>query len=231
MLMNAQERLRTARIAAHEGRFAEALSEYIWFHEHALEEQPSLRGVRLSFALGYWLELAGQYPPARAALQSIRNEKTKRLQQDEEDWELFNDVTAINRELGNDEATYDLFSSISNRNPAFAARCAGVATPAIVKAFDFKLARSFIPNPEIAVEQLASRFIQGIERANCCSAPERKADITDAEIRIYVEEVGLLAQIVSMAGDGELADALVEHAISLAGNSELQDAVRAALIG
>ncbi|HZX30363.1 MAG TPA: hypothetical protein VFF03_03330 [Rhodocyclaceae bacterium] len=229
--MNAQERLRTARIAAHEGRFAEALSEYIWFHEHALEEQPSLRGVRLSFALGYWLELAGQYPPARAALQSIRNEKTKRLQQDEEDWELFNDVTAINRELGNDEATYDLFSSISNRNPAFAARCAGVATPAIVKAFDFKLARSFIPNPEIAVEQLASRFIQGIERANRSSVPERKADITDAEIRIYVEEVGLLAQIVSMAGDGELADALVEHAISLAGNSELQDAVRAALIG
>jgi len=228
--MNAQERLRAARTAAHEGRFAEALSEYIWFHEHALEEQPSLSGVRLSFALGYWLELAGQYPPARAALQSIRNEKTKRLEQGEEDWELFNDVTAINRELGNDEATYDLFSSISNTNPAFAARCAGVATPAIVKAFDFKLARSFISNPEKAVEQLASRFIQGIERANRSSTPEKKADITDVEIRIYAEEVGLLAQIVSMAGEGEQADALVERAISLAGSAELQDAIRAALI-
>lgn len=228
--MNAQERLHAARTSAREGRFAEALSEFIWFHEHALEEQPSLRGVRLSFALGYWLELAGQYQPARAALQGIRNEKTKRLEQGEEDWELFSDVAAINRELGNDEATYDLFNLINNTNPAFAARCAGVATPAIVKAFDFKLARSFVSDPGKAIEQIASRFNQGIERANRSSTSEKQADITDIEVRIYAEEVGMLAQIVSMAGESEQADALVEHAIALAGGSVLQDTVRAALI-
>lgn len=90
-------------MAAQEGRFSEALSEYIWFHEHALEERPSLHGVRLSFALGYWLELAEQYPPARAALQSVLDEKTARLERGDQDWELFNDVTAINRESGKDE--------------------------------------------------------------------------------------------------------------------------------
>lgn len=227
--MNAHERLRAAQVSAHEGRYADALSEYIWFHEHALEEEPALRGVRLSFALGYWLELAGQYPPARAALQGIRDEKTRRLENGAEDWELFNDVTAINRELCNDEATYDLFCLINGRNPAFAARCARVATPAIVKAYDFKLARSFIPDPEQAIEQLASRFNHGIGRANRASTPERRTSTIDAEVRIYSDDVAMLAQIVGMAGELARGDALVEHAITLAGSSEMQDAVRAAL--
>lgn len=227
--MNAQERLHAARSAAREGRFAEALREFIWFHEHALEEQPSMRGVRLSFALGYWLELAGQYLPARAALQRIRNEKTERLEQGEEDRELFSDVCAINRELGNEEATYDLFRSINDSNAAFAARCAAVAMPAMVKAFDFKLARSFISDPRKAIERLASRFIQGIERANRSSLPEKQAAITEVEIRIYAQEVGMLAHIVCMAGDEQQADALIEQGISLAGGAALQDAVRAAL--
>ncbi len=90
--MTAKERLRAARDAARDGRYAEALSEYIWFHNHALEEMPSLRGVRRSFALGYWLELAAAYPPARAALKGVRDEKTKRLLEGAEDWELFNDA-------------------------------------------------------------------------------------------------------------------------------------------
>ena len=227
--MNANERLNAAKTSAREGRFAEALSEYIWFHEHALEEEPSLRGVRLSFALGYWMELAGQYPPARAALQSIRDEKTRRLKNGAEDYELFNDVTAINRDLCNEEATYDLFCLINSKNPAFAARCARVATPALVKAYDFKLARSFIPDPKQAIKQLASRFNRGIERANSFSSPEKQADITNVEVRIYTEDVKLLIQIVGEAGEWEQADALAEHAITLAGSSEVQDAVRAAL--
>lgn len=227
--MNAQERLNAARNSAREKRFAEALSEYIWFHEHALEEEPALRGVRLSFALGYWLELAGEYHPARTALQSIRDEKTRRLEGGEENWELFNDVTAINRELSNDEATYDLFCLINSRNSAFAAQCARVATPALVKAHDFKLARSFIHDPEQAIEQLAARFINGIERANRSSTPERRADITNVEVRIYAEDVALLVQIVGMAGEYERADELVDHAIALSGSSEMQDAVRTAL--
>lgn len=94
--MNADERLNAGQTAAREGRFAEALSEYIWFHEHALEERPSLYGVRLSFALAYWLDLAEQYPAALVSLQNIRDQKTKRLAEGARDRELFIDVSAIN---------------------------------------------------------------------------------------------------------------------------------------
>lgn len=227
--MNASERLNAARAAARDGLFAEALSEYIWFHEHALEEQPSLVGVRLSFALGYWIELAGEYPPARAALQGIRDRKTKLLEDGVEDWELFKDVTAINRELCNDEATYNLFWLINSKNPVFAARCARLATPALVKAHAFKFAKSFIPDPEQEIERLASRFNQGIERANRKSPVERRIAITDAEVRIYSEDVAQLVTIFFMSGEEKRGDALMEYAIELADGSEMRDAIRAAV--
>ena len=35
-----------------QGKHKEALERYIWFHEHSLEHEPSMYGVRLSFALG-----------------------------------------------------------------------------------------------------------------------------------------------------------------------------------
>jgi menaquinone-dependent protoporphyrinogen IX oxidase len=68
--MNAQDRLHAAQRAVREGRYEEALSEFVRFHEHALEELPSLYGVRLSFALSYWAHLAEVYPKARVVLGS-----------------------------------------------------------------------------------------------------------------------------------------------------------------
>jgi hypothetical protein len=73
LAMNPQIRLQNAFTAAGEGRHEEALREYIWFHDHALELEPALYGVRLSFALAYWVELAQDYPAARTALEGIRD--------------------------------------------------------------------------------------------------------------------------------------------------------------
>lgn len=188
-----------------------------------------MRGVRRSFALGYWLELAGAYPPARAALKGIRDEKTKRLLEGTEDWELFNDVLAINQTLSNDEASYDLFCAINSANPDFAARCARVAMPVMVKAHAYKFARSFITDPELAIESHASRLKEGIEIARDKPTPKRQADIIDAEVRIFAEDVSMLAEIVCWAGEPERADAMVEHAIALAEEGEVRDAVRKAL--
>ncbi len=228
--MNAHERLNAAKVAAREGRFAEALSEYIWFHNHALEEEPALQGVRLSFALGYWMELAGQYPQARIALQNIRNEKTKCLNEGGEDVKLFIDVAAINESLNNDEATYDLFCLINSRNPTLAAHCAKSAIPALVKAYDFKLARYFIPDPEKAIEKFSSELVCGVERANRSSSADKKENIINAHVRIYTEDVDLLIRIVGGAGEWERADSLAEYAIALVDGKEIKDAVRKALI-
>ena len=47
-----------------EGRLDLAAEKYLWFHENALMYQPSLSGVRLSYALGDWRDLADKYRPA-----------------------------------------------------------------------------------------------------------------------------------------------------------------------
>jgi hypothetical protein len=72
--MGARERFAAARLAAREGRHQEALDGLLWFHHHALEEQRSLRAVRLSYALYEWLDLGRVYPPARQALEDVREQ-------------------------------------------------------------------------------------------------------------------------------------------------------------
>ena len=44
------------------GLYKTALAKHIWFHENALSIQPSQYGVRLSFAISYWLDLGGGVP-------------------------------------------------------------------------------------------------------------------------------------------------------------------------
>jgi hypothetical protein len=92
--------LHVAQRAVKEGCYEEALSEFVWFHEHALEELPSLYGVRLSFALSYWAQLAEVYPKARVVLEQIRDKKADAVLSPSADRALFHDVVAINRVLG-----------------------------------------------------------------------------------------------------------------------------------
>jgi hypothetical protein len=162
--MNAQERLHAAHLGTLEGKYAEALSEYIWFHHHALAEEPSLYGVRLSFALAHWKDLADVYPPARASLLEVRDNKAGRLAAGELDRELFHDVEAINQYLGASSATADLFESIDRDAPAFALECSKLALEALVEAGKFKLAAKYLPDPVTRVAALAERLNNDVAR-------------------------------------------------------------------
>ncbi|MGJ8650475.1 MAG: hypothetical protein ACSHX4_08955 [Opitutaceae bacterium] len=100
-----------------EGDYEKALERHVWFHEHALEHQPSMTGVRLSFALSYWVELGQQYPPALEKLKEIRDQKEKRILDGEGSFGLFHDVSGINRALKEDKRTLDLFKKVESNNP------------------------------------------------------------------------------------------------------------------
>src|ERR1700748_254386 len=99
--------LEAARQFASERKFSAALRKHIWYHNHALEINPAQYGVRLSFALGDWMELARNYPPALAALKKIRDQKTRKLLNATKDRELFHDVQSINRRLNDTTATVE----------------------------------------------------------------------------------------------------------------------------
>jgi hypothetical protein len=162
--MNAQQRLHAARMAAAEGRHEEALREYVWFHEHALQEEPALYGVRLSFALSYWRELAQVYPPADQALRAIRDRKTRLVESGVTDRGLFHDVEAINQYLGVPQDTVRLFNLMDTKYPAFAHECANLALEALVEARQFDVAARYLTDPVTRVSSLASRLSEDVSR-------------------------------------------------------------------
>ncbi len=127
--MKARERLQAGRAATHEGRFEEALLHFLWFHDHALLEDPAFAGVRLSFALGYWLELAEQYAPAIDAFRARRDAKIASLKAGQLDRSLFHDVEAMSERLQEDEMTATLFDLLHERSPEFARACSRIAVP------------------------------------------------------------------------------------------------------
>jgi hypothetical protein len=194
--MNAHDRLRKARTLALEGQFEEALAEFEWFHENSLIEDPSLRGVRRSFALSYWAELGEQYPPALRALIALRDRNRTSLLAGLHDNKLFADIEAINRYLSDEQATYRLFSFLHENAPAFAIDCFDSAINAIVANHDFRLARSYILEPGAAVSVLLRDFNEAVKNAFQLSDKRHRAIRLQGETRNFVSDVLVLLSVV-----------------------------------
>lgn len=226
--MDPIERLNDARSAARAGRHAEALNEYVWFHERALEFEPALRGVRLSFALMYWAELAMVYAPARAALRNIRDRKAAAVLSGEGTPEQFEDIVRINEEAFSDRATYDLFLSLRSSYPSLADEYARLALEAMTICGDWQLARRYLPDPSESVRELSERLNGAVDE--CDLNGESGARASGAYTRNYIKRIRLLLDILRNTGDAEEADRLQILASDLVASPDIREAVRVGLI-
>src|SRR5687768_379355 len=89
-----QKYLQQTRSLQEEGKYQEALDRHLWFHDHALEHDEAMYGVRLSFALSSWQDLGKKYPPASKALEETRDKKAAVLKEGKGSKEIFHDVMA-----------------------------------------------------------------------------------------------------------------------------------------
>jgi hypothetical protein len=222
------DRLNAARLAAREGRHAEALREHEWFHRNALKHRPSLYGVRLSFALSDWVELGKVYPKARRSLDRIRREKIAALRKGKGSWHTFHDVASINRYTDRQRDTYRLFARLHSSRPRLAARCAKVAMPAVVNCGDFKLARRYLEDPDGTLARKARHFTDGMEYARK-QPRRRKAAVREAHIHTYCKDVELLIAILRGSGERRRAAVLRKAALALIGPSAVRKAVASRL--
>lgn len=211
--MNISDRLSKAREAANAGRHAEALREYIWYHNNALKHEPAQYGVRLSFALGYWIDLAEVYPPARRKLIAIRDRKTRLLIAGKGTRGLFHDVESINRALGEVHATYLLMKQLESNAPALTKQCGDLAIDAIVLANDFEMARRYWPAPESGLLQFSENFNADVIRHR--RLPPTKAPRLEAFTRIYCDRVRTTMRIAEGLGFQETSDLTREWAVAL----------------
>ncbi len=191
--MDAYERLRAARQAAIDGKYESALAEFEWFHHNALAEEPALSGVRLSFALAFWMELAEVYPPARVALEAIVIDKTQRLAAGVQDRQLFRDVNAINEYLDQPAATAELFETLDKNRPDFAKAYANDALEALAKAGKFHLAAKYLPDPIQWISELARMTNHEIARIS--ERPRSKSPRYGAFVWIVAKDLRILINI------------------------------------
>ncbi len=225
--MDPHERLDAGEKAAREHRYEEALNHYIWFHDHALEHDEALYGVRLSFALAYWTELGEVYPPALDVLKEIRDRKTKLLLEGAGNRHLFNDVEAINQHLHEDEATSRLFRQLSVKMPGLAKQCADIAMPALVKSKAYELARAFVENPEEMIRGWSSHLNEEIAKSE--TKPETRAPLREAYTRIYTENVHDLLEVLIGMGEAREATPLRDIALAAVTDTDVRKAVEAEL--
>ncbi len=127
-------------------RYEDALAKHLWFYREALRYRPSLYGVRLSFALGYWVELGGVYPPAMRELEKIRDETGQRILNGKTNSlrDLFRDFQGINRALQTETETADLFIRLDRDCPDQAEQVFDVALAALLKSKEYKLCGKYL---------------------------------------------------------------------------------------
>lgn len=140
-----------------------ALAKFVWFHRNALLIDQAFAGVRLSFALLYWHRLADEYPPAMKALLEARDQAESSFLNAGYRFPDFQDLAALNRELGDETRTVTIFKQVLESNREAARRVYHVAERALVKQREFELCDPFLePNKRLEITlkgfQVGRRF-------------------------------------------------------------------------
>lgn len=156
--MDLQQYLHDTRDLVDAGEYAEALERHLWFHHHALEHDESMLGVRLSFALGDWMDLGKSYPPALEALEKLREAKTQQLLAGSGDARLFHDVVALNRAFAEEERTMALFEAVIASRPDDASAFWQFAKETVMKFARFDLARHYLKNPHEEYDTIVALY-------------------------------------------------------------------------
>ena len=129
------------------GEHSAALERYIWFHEHALEHDPHMLGVRLSYSLSDWRQLADVYPPAMEAMIATRDRVAAQIRAGQGSWDLFQDLQALNEKLDDEPMTVELFKHLHATQPSFAKRVWRLASNHVIAAGEYEMARHYVGDP------------------------------------------------------------------------------------
>jgi hypothetical protein len=202
--------LNEARSLAMHWKFEDALQKHIWFHENALKHHPSLTGVRLSFALGYWIELGEKYPKAREALVSVRDKDAKELMEGRGSFDLFHDVSAINDYLKEELTTITLFKFLHAKFPNLADQCYPVAEEHLAAMHEYELCSSYIHDSLKEFDE-----IREMRELNLKFAKHGPPQLRDFAVKSFVERTCRLIEILVRADRKDEAEKIRERALAV----------------
>lgn len=210
--------LREAEADARAKRYGDALAKQLWFHHNALRYDEGLYGVRLSFALASWLQLARQYPPAFEALKEVRDQAGMRILESRGRHGDFHDFSAISELLGEERATADLFEWLDQNNPALARRAYGVAQNALISTRRYRLCGKYIDSRESLARVL--RLYR--EHQHLADHPRFGADLEDFAERNLSHSAATLVALLVLNARGAEADEVVAAVLKASPQADLK---------
>ncbi len=160
--------LQEAQADAQERRYETALAKHVWYHENAVAIDPGQSGVRLSFAMSYWLKLGEAYPPALKKMTEIRDETEEKIRDPNRvrvQFQEFHDFTALNKTLRQEQKTAELFRWVDETDSEDAARLYGISEPALIRAKEYELCGKYI-QPEKDTQRIVETYTRGLESAD-----------------------------------------------------------------
>ncbi len=140
------------------GRFQVALAKHIWYHENAIRIDPAHYGVRLSFALVSWMELANKFPPALERMTSTRDQARDSVLLGKNVFRSFHEFDAINRRLDALDLTVQLFEQLDQDFPIRARQVIQLAHSALIESERFALLGKYI-TPEKDLRRMTKLFL------------------------------------------------------------------------
>ena len=158
-----------------DGSYENALQHFLWYFDHSRTD-PGQRGVRLSFALSYWIELGRRYPKAKQALIEIRDADTRQFSENGGYSDLFQEIDSINQYLGDGDATMTLFKTIEEHDPQLAQECFGFVEGTFLQKGDYAICRKYLGEPQEAFERIRQSWQQmkQFEEQNAARREEQK---------------------------------------------------------
>jgi hypothetical protein len=246
-----QKILSDATDLMNQGDYEGALQRHIWYHNHALQYDQGQTGVRLSFALSSWMELGRRYPKAKQALVEIRDRDASKLASGSGYADLFSDVSSINRELQDDDATYTLFKTIRDKDPQLAGECYFWAEDLLVAKGEYQWCYDHMGDPEMRFDQIQQMYkmqlgIQsrmassrkqnsertvainpknGLTNAPVLSSPDTSAMMTKAANDRFVGQVRQLIIILVATGHQADAEKIRDQALAVLDDDRLKSAI------
>jgi hypothetical protein len=219
-----QQILQDARSDTKALLYDDALAKFVWFHHHALEHNRALSGVRLSFALGYWHELAKQHPPALAAMKHERDDARQKVGDRQNPRESFADFAALNRELGETRQTRDLFVEVESKDSKLAQQIFSLAKPALIEAKEYQLCGRYLA-PQRDLQSEAQLLKLHRDRA------QQNPLLMNFAVRRFTHEVSTLVALLVINERKDEAVPIADSAKAELDDADFREALEAALAG
>jgi hypothetical protein len=149
------EVLKTARTAAMAGDYAVALVSYEDFFDHSLRGQGgenNYYGVRLSFCLDEWARLAEKYPKALQRLEAKARETIAELERTRRP-ALFHDFISINKYLGQERTSIDLFLKYHSSDRSLAEAIVNYIWDSLVEDAQWAICAAYLTEPFAMVQE------------------------------------------------------------------------------